>query len=50
MLMVASPALSGMSAPKIEVGKATRIMNGSRKLSYCAASTRKITMSAKMKV
>ena len=34
----------------VDVGKAIRMMNGSRKLSNCAASTRKMTISAKRKV
>ncbi len=39
-----------MSAPNIEVGRAIKMISGSRKLSYCAASTRKMITSAKTKV
>src|SRR5437588_8202733 len=41
---------SGMSAPQIDIGTETRMTKGSRRLSNCAASTRKITMMAKTKV
>jgi len=41
---------SGNSAPNIDIGTLTRMTSGSRRLSNCAASTRKITINAKMKV
>ena len=50
MFIVARPKNSGISAPQIDSGTLTRITSGSRRLSNCAASTRKITISAKTKV
>src|SRR5437764_1340755 len=41
---------SGSIAPNIDNGTLTRITSGSRRLSNCAASTRKMTISAKKKV
>ncbi|CKU38995.1 Uncharacterised protein [Mycobacterium tuberculosis] len=40
MLMVPKPSASGTSAPQIDIGTLIRMMSGSRRLSYCAASTR----------
>ncbi|CFP67085.1 Uncharacterised protein [Bordetella pertussis] len=40
MLMVAMPSASGMSAPQIDIGTLTRMISGSRRLSYWAARTR----------
>jgi hypothetical protein len=50
MLIVASPMNSGNSAPHTDIGTLTRITSGSRRLSNCAASTRKITIRANAKV
>ena len=50
MLIVATPKNSGISAPQIDIGTLTRITSGSRRLSNCAASTRKIMISAKKNV
>ena len=50
MFTVAMPMNKGRSAPQIDMGTLTRITTGSRKLSNWAASTRKMTIKAKMKV
>ena len=50
MFIVASPKNSGINAPQSDIGTLTRITSGSRRLSNCAASTRKITISANTKV
>ena len=50
MFIVARPRNSGKRAPNIDIGTLTRITSGSRRLSNCAASTRKMTISAKTKV
>src|SRR3546814_4259224 len=49
MVIVVKPIKRGIRAPQTASGTVTRITRGSRKLSNCAASTRKITMSAKPK-
>src|SRR3546814_15736871 len=49
MLSVVKPRERGIRAPQTASGTVTRITRGSLKLSNCAASTRKITMSAKPK-
>ncbi|MDT4868401.1 hypothetical protein FQZ97_1033630 [compost metagenome] len=48
--MLEKPRNSGISAPQIDSGTVTRITSGSRKLSNCAASTRKISARARPKV
>ncbi|MNT70545.1 hypothetical protein D3C72_2089490 [compost metagenome] len=48
--MLDTPRNSGSSAPQIDNGTVTRITSGSRKLSNCAASTRKMIANARPKV
>ena len=50
MFMVAAPKNSGIKAPTIAIGTLIMITSGSRRLSNCAASTRKMMISAKPKV
>ena len=50
MFIVATPKNSGISAPTIAIGTLIMITSGSRRLSNCAASTRKMMISAKPKV
>ena len=52
MLSVAppTPRLMNISAPAIDIGTDTRMISGSRKLSNCAASARKMMISAKPRV
>jgi hypothetical protein len=50
MLMVATPKNNGINAPTIAMGTLIMMTSGSRKLSNCAASTRKMMTSAKPKV
>ena len=48
MFMVAppTPTLMNASAPAIDIGTETRMISGSRKLLNCAASARKMMISA----
>ncbi|MNJ74145.1 hypothetical protein D3C77_710350 [compost metagenome] len=48
--MLEIPRNSGINAPQIDSGTVTRITSGSRKLSNCAASTRKMIARARPKV
>ncbi|MCY1305207.1 hypothetical protein D9M70_550010 [compost metagenome] len=48
--MLDTPRNSGTSAPQIDSGTVTRITSGSRKLSNCAARTRKMIARARAKV
>ncbi|MNC72903.1 hypothetical protein D3C76_1712620 [compost metagenome] len=50
MFMLDHPRNSGINAPQMDRGTVTRITSGSRKLSNCAANTRKMIASAKAKV
>ena len=50
MFIVAMPKNNGISAPTIAMGTLIMITSGSRKLSNCAASTRKMMMIAKPNV
>lgn len=50
MLSVATPKNSGSMAPEIAIGTLIMITAGSRRLSNCAASTRKMMIRAKPKV